>query len=57
MNSIILSILNLLRGQTDFQFSDFNFDSSWVLEKMAELEASIGTLSIQHVSQPVYLVS
>ena len=47
MNSIILSILNLLRGQTDFQFSDFNFDSSWILEKMAQLEASIGTLSIQ----------
>ena len=47
MNSIIFSILNLLRGQTDFEFPNFNFDSSLIIEKIAELEASIGTLSIQ----------
>ena len=47
MNSIIFSILNLLRGQTDFEFPNFNFDSSLIIEKIAELEASVGTLSIQ----------
>ena len=47
MNSTIFSILNLLRGQTDFEFPNFNFDSSLIIEKIAELETSIGTLSIQ----------
>ena len=47
MNSIIFSILNLLRGQTDFEFPNFNFDSSLIIEKIVELEASVGTLSIQ----------
>ena len=47
MNSIILSILNLLRGQVENGNNFFNFDSTLILEKLAELEASIGTLSIQ----------
>ena len=45
MNPIILSILNLFRGQSDFLQSDF--DSGFILEKITELQNSIGTLSIQ----------
>ncbi len=46
MNHIILSILNLITGQSDvLQLS--NFDSNLILDKIAELQNSIGTLSIQ----------
>lgn len=46
MNSIILSILNLLRGQVENWNDFFNFDSTLILEKITQLESSIGTLSI-----------
>ena len=47
MNFIILSILNLLTGQTGNMPSFAGFDSSMVLDKIAELERSVGTLAIQ----------
>ena len=49
MNPIILSILNLITGQNDV-FSLSNFDASWVLDKIIQLQNSIGTLSIQDES-------
>ena len=49
MNPMILSILNLITGQNDV-FSLPNFDSSWVLDKIIQLQNSIGTLSIQDES-------
>lgn len=46
MNPIILSILNLVTGQSDVsQLS--NFDSNLILDKITELQNSIITLSIQ----------
>ena len=46
MNPIILSILNLIRGQgSEIPLS--NFDSSFIFERVTELENSIGTLSSQ----------
>lgn len=46
MNPIILSILNLITGQSDvLQLS--NFDSSLIFDKITALQNSIGTLSIQ----------
>ena len=47
MNPIILSVLNLIRGQSGevLPFSDFN--PSLILDKIAELQNSIGTLSSQ----------
>ena len=47
MNFIILSILNLLTGQTGNAPSFAGFDSSIILDKIAELERSVGTLAIQ----------
>ena len=47
MNFTILSILNLLTGQTSNAPSFAGFDSSIILDKIAELERSIGTLAIQ----------
>ena len=47
MNFTILSILNLLTGQTGNMPSFAGFDSSMVLDKIAELERSVGTLAIQ----------
>lgn len=47
MNFIILSILDLLNGQITDMFSLPNFDSSLILDTIAELQNSIGTLSIQ----------
>jgi len=49
MNPIILSILNLITGQSDV-FSLSNFDLSWVLDEIIQLQNSIGTLSIQDES-------
>jgi len=46
MNPIILSILNLITGQSDV-FSLSNFDTSLILDKITALQNSIGTLSIQ----------
>ena len=45
MNGIILSILNLIRGQIDDIIPLSNFDSSLILDKIGELQNSIGTLS------------
>ena len=47
MNFIILSILNLVTGQTGNAPSFAGFDSSIILDKIAELERSVGTLAIQ----------
>ncbi|MGH1566999.1 MAG: cation:proton antiporter [Nitrosopumilus sp.] len=47
MNPMILSILNLVTGQSNEIFSLPNFDSSLILDKITELQSSIGTLSIQ----------
>ena len=46
MNPIILSILNLIRGQSG-EIPLANFDSSFIFEKFAEIENSVGTLSTQ----------
>lgn len=48
MNLIILSILNLFRGQTGDMSSLSNFDTSMIFDKMTELQNSIGTLSIHN---------
>ena len=47
MNFIILSILNLLTGQTDNAPVFGGFDSSIIIDKIIELERSVGTLAIQ----------
>ena len=47
MNFTILSILNLLTGQTGNAPSFAGFDSSIILDKIAEIERSVGTLAIQ----------
>ena len=46
MNFIILSILNLIRGQTGDTSPLSNFDTSIIFDKITELQNSIGTLSI-----------
>ncbi len=46
MNPIILSILNLFDGQTWDSLPLSDFDSSMIFDKVAELQSSIGTLSI-----------
>ncbi|HJJ22900.1 MAG TPA: cation:proton antiporter [Nitrosopumilus sp.] len=47
MSPIILSILNLIRGQFGEAFTLSDFDPSLILDKITELQNSIGTLSIQ----------
>ncbi|MBL7001622.1 MAG: cation:proton antiporter [Nitrosopumilus sp.] len=47
MNPIILSILNLIRGQVDETFTLFDFDLGSIFDKIIELQNSIATLSIQ----------
>ena len=47
MNFTILSILSLIKGQADNTIQLPNFDTSMILDKMTELQNSIGTLSIQ----------
>ena len=47
MNPIILSILNLIRGQTGEVFPLSDFDTSFILDKIVELQNSIGALSSQ----------
>jgi len=47
MNPIILSVLNLIRGQTGEVFPLSDFDPSFILDKIVELQNSIETLSIQ----------
>ncbi len=46
MNPIVLSILNLFKDQIG-DISISNFDSTMILEKLTELQNSIGALSIQ----------
>ena len=46
MNLIILSILNLFRGQTGDMSQLSSFDTSMIFDKITELQNSIGTLSI-----------
>ncbi len=47
MNPIILSILNLIRGQSGEVNPLSDFDASLILDKIAELQSSIEALSIQ----------
>ncbi|MCA9827898.1 MAG: cation:proton antiporter [Nitrosopumilus sp.] len=47
MNSIVLSILNLIKGQIGDIISIPSFDSTPILDKLIELQNFIGTLSIQ----------
>ena len=47
MNPAILSLLQLFRGQIQDFIPLSSFDSSLILDKLAELQESIGTLSIQ----------
>jgi len=48
MNLIILSILNLFRGQIGDMPPLSNFDTSMIFDKITELQNSIGTLSIHN---------
>jgi cell volume regulation protein A len=48
MDFIILSILNLFRGQTGDTIPLSNFDITMIFDKISELQNSIGTLSIQN---------
>ena len=60
MNPIILSILNLIRGQVGDVTPLSNFDSSLILDKIGELQNSIGTLSSQDgpiAAAPVILLA
>jgi cell volume regulation protein A len=45
MNPIILSILNLIRGQSGEVFPFSDFDTSLIFDKIVELQNSIGTIS------------
>ncbi len=45
MNPIILSILNLIRGQSGEVIPFSDFDTSLILDKITELQNSIGTIS------------
>jgi cell volume regulation protein A len=47
MNPIILSVLNLIRGQSGEVLPFSDFDPSLIVDKIAELQNSIGTLSSQ----------
>jgi cell volume regulation protein A len=47
MNPIILSVLNLIRGQIDEVFPFSDFDTSLILDKIVEIQSSIATLSLQ----------
>ncbi len=47
MNLIILSVLNLIKGQVDDIFPLSNFDLSFILDKITEIQNSISSLSIQ----------
>ncbi|MGY5149535.1 MAG: cation:proton antiporter [Candidatus Nitrosopumilus sp. bin_68KS] len=47
MNHIILSVLQLFRGQIEDLIPISNFDSSSIFDKLTEIQNSIGTLSIQ----------
>ncbi len=47
MNPIILSVLSLIRGQAGEAFPLSDFDPDWILEKIAEIQSSLATMSIQ----------
>lgn len=47
MNPMVLSILNLIRGQTGETTPLSNFDTTMILEKFSDFQNSLGTLSFQ----------
>ncbi len=47
MNPIILSVLNLIRGQVGDLFQLPDFDTSLIVDKIVEIQSSIATLSLQ----------
>ena len=47
MNPMVLSILNLIRGQIGETIPISNFDTTMILEKFSEFQNSLGTLSFQ----------
>ena len=47
MNPIVLSVLNLIRGQVSDLFPLPDFDTSLILDKIVEIQSSIATLSLQ----------
>lgn len=47
MNHMVLSILNLIRGQVGEVIPISNFDTTMILEKFSDFQNSLGTLSFQ----------
>lgn len=57
MNPMILSILNLIRGQTGETTPLSNFDTTTILEKFSDFQNSLGTLSFQDgVVAPAHVI-
>ena len=57
MNPIVLSILNLIRGQTGETIPISNFDTTMILEKLSDFQNSLGTLSFQDgVVAPAHVI-
>ena len=57
MNPMILSILNLIRGQTAETTPLTNFDTTTILEKFSDFQNSLGTLSFQDgVVAPAHVI-
>ena len=57
MNPMILSILNLIRGQTAETTPLSNFDTTTILEKFSDFQNSLGTLSFQDgVVAPAHVI-
>ena len=57
MNPIVLSILNLIRGQTGETIPISNFDTTMILEKFSDFQNSLGTLSFQDgVVAPAHVI-
>ena len=57
MNPMVLSILNLIRGQTGETVPVSNFDTTSILEKFSDFQNSLGTLSFQDgVVAPAHVI-
>lgn len=57
MNPMVLSILNLIRGQTGETIPISNFDTTTILEKFSDFQNSLGTLSFQDgVVAPAHVI-
>ena len=57
MNPMVLSILNLIRGQTGETIPISNFDTTSILEKFSDFQNSLGTLSFQDgVVAPAHVI-